>query len=68
MPLTERPAAVQAPSPAAAGEVKGINGAGARSETDVFGACDVELVVAGVVVVVVGGRGELAPDRPEDVA
>jgi hypothetical protein len=48
--------------------VKGVNGAGAARGTGAFGACDVEVVVAGVVVVVVvvvaGGRGEVVPARP----
>jgi hypothetical protein len=69
MPLIGRPAAVHVPSPTAAGELKGVSGAGAGRGTGAFGAGDVELVVAGVVVaVVVGGRGELVLDRPEDVA
>jgi len=47
----------------------GINVAGAGRGTGAFGACDVEVVVAGVVVVVVvGGRGEYAPGRPDAFA
>src|SRR5271157_6012093 len=69
MPPTGRPAAVQAPSPAGAGGLKGVNGAGVGRGTGVLGTCEVEVVVAGmVVVVVVGARGGLVPDRPEDVA
>jgi hypothetical protein len=69
MPLTVRPAAVQAPSPAGADAVKGISGTGFGRGTGVFGACEMEVVVAGIVVVVVlGGKGELLPDRLEDVS
>jgi len=47
----------------------GINVAGAGRGTGAFGACDVEVVVAGVVVVVVvGGHGEYAPGRPDAFA
>jgi hypothetical protein len=57
------------PSPTDAGEVKGINGVGVERETGVFGACEVEVVVARVVLVlVVDGRGEPVFDRPEAVA
>jgi len=69
MPFTGRPAAVQEPSPTCAGEVKGLKVAGAGRGTGAFGACDVEVLVAGVVVVVVVvGRGEYAPGRPDAFA
>jgi hypothetical protein len=54
MPLTGRPAALQAPWPTAVGAMKGINGAGVGRGTGVFGAGDVEGVVTGLVVVVGG--------------
>lgn len=69
MPLTGRPAAVQTPSLIGADEVKGTNVAGVGSGTGVFGTCALEVVVAGeVVALALGGRGELVPDLPEDVA
>jgi hypothetical protein len=47
-------------------DVKGISVAGAGRGIGVFGASDVEVVVAGVVFVVDGGRRELVPARPEE--
>lgn len=54
MPSTGRPAALQAPWPAAVGAVKGANGAGVGRATGVFGAGEVEGVVTGLMVVVGG--------------